>query len=149
MKIEPFLLASTVNVVIGQRLIRQLASEKDAYTLTSAEIAQLAKTVDLDHVLKFLKEEKVVDDKATWETIPFYHPRKTSESEDGFKSRVGIHEVLKVSPAIRELIMSGKTSQEIEIQAKKEGMITMIEDGIFKAVQGHTTIEEVLRVVSE
>ena len=61
----------------------------------------------------------------------------------------GIHEVLKVTTAIRDLIMKGATSTEIEDQAKKEGMLTMLEDGMFKAVQGVTTVEEVLRVVSE
>jgi type IV pilus assembly protein PilB len=112
-------------------------------------LTQLGKTVDLDHVLNFLKEEKIIQKNATWESIPFYKPKKSSESEDGFKGRVGIHEVLKVTPTIRELIMQGKTSRDIEEQAKKEGMMTMIEDGIFKAVEGKTTIEEVLRVVSE
>ncbi|MCC2630350.1 MAG: Tfp pilus assembly protein PilB, type pilus assembly protein PilB [Candidatus Paceibacter sp.] len=149
MKIEPFLLVSTISVIVGQRLIRKLGTEKEQYLLTNAEIAQLGKSVDLEHVLKFLKEEKIVASDAKWETIPFFRPKKSSETEDGFKGRVGIHEVLKVSPAIRELIMQGKTSRDIEEQAKKEGMITMIEDGIFLAVQGQTTIEEVLRVISE
>lgn len=149
MKIEPFLLVSTINVIIGQRLIRSLTSAKEQFFLSKAELAQLAKTVDLDHVLKYLKEEKVVDQKADWDAVPFYRPKKSDESEDGFKGRVGIHEVLKVTPTIREMVMQGKTSREIEEQAKKEGMMTMLEDGIFKAVQGHTTIEEVLRVISE
>ncbi len=149
MKVEPFLLVSTLNVIIGQRLIRQLTSEKEAYKLTSAEIAQLGKTVDLTRVLKFLKEEKIVKSNVDWDAIPFYKPKASAEAEDGFKGRVGIHEVLKVTAPIRELIMQGKTSRELEEQAKKEGMTTMIEDGIFKAAQGLTTIEEVLRVVSE
>ena len=57
--------------------------------------------------------------------------------------------MLNVSSAIKDIIVKGGTSEDIEIQAKKEGMITMLEDGIFKAAQGLTTIEEVLRVVSE
>ena len=149
MKVEPFLLVSTLNVIIGQRLIRQLTSEKEPYTLSAAEIAQLGKTVDLVRVLTFLKEEKIVKNNVDWDAIPFYKPKPSTEAEDGFKGRVGIHEVLKVSAPIRELIMQGKTSRELEEQAKKEGMTTMIEDGIFKAAQGLTTIEEVLRVVSE
>jgi type IV pilus assembly protein PilB len=149
MKVEPFLLVSTLNVIIGQRLIRQLTSEKEPYKLSAAEITQLGKTLDLTRVLKFLKEEKIVKNNADWDSIPFYKPKGSAEAEDGFKGRVGIHEVLKVTPPIRELIMQGKTSRELEEQAKKEGMTTMIEDGIFKAAQGLTTIEEVLRVVSE
>ena len=74
---------------------------------------------------------------------------KSAECEEGYRGRIGIHEVLKVTPTIKELILKGATSDEVEAQAKKEGMMTMIEDGIFFAAQGVTTIEEVLRVVSE
>ncbi len=149
MEIEPFLIVSTVNVIISQRLVRRLTPTKDKYFLTPAEIDVLSKTVNLDHVLTALKEENIVAPNATWKEIPFYHPKKSEESEDGYKGRVGIHEILKMSPVIRELIMKGETPVAIEAQAKKEGMTTMIEDGIMKAVQGVTTIEEVLRVVSE
>jgi type II secretory ATPase GspE/PulE/Tfp pilus assembly ATPase PilB-like protein len=61
----------------------------------------------------------------------------------------GIHEVLKMTSTLKELIIKGASSDEIEKQAKKEGMMSMIEDGLFKAVQGMTTVEEVLRVISE
>ena len=103
----------------------------------------------MDRVLKFLKEEKIVAEKDTWKTINFYKPKISSENPDGYSGRIGIHEVLKISSTIRELIMKGETGESIEAQAKKEGMMTMIEDGIFKAAQGQTTIEEVLRVVTE
>jgi type IV pilus assembly protein PilB len=149
MKVEPFLIVSTLNVVIAQRLVRKLTDKKEKYFLTEAEIETLKKTVDLDRVLKFLKEEKVVEGKVSWEKIPFYRPKTGVDPEQAFSGRVGIYEVLKVSPAIKELVMQGKTDKEIEKQAKEEGMLSMIEDGIFKAVQGQTTIEEILRVVSE
>jgi type IV pilus assembly protein PilB len=149
MKVEPFLIVSTVNIIIGQRLIRRLTSSKVQYFMSDAEFDHLKKLIDTDRVLNFLKEEKVVDKNATWQKIPFYKPQQSAEAEDGFKGRIGIHEVLKVSPAIRELIMQGKTAADLEVQAKKEGMITMIEDGIFKAAEGMTTIEEVLRVITE
>lgn len=149
MKIEPFLLVSTVNVIIAQRLVRKLADPKEKYFLTKAEIAQLGKTVDLDRVLHALKTEKIVKGDVSWEKIPLYKPQPSKESEEGYSGRIGIHEILKVSPAIKELIMKGATAADIEVQAKKEGMLTMIEDGLFKAVQGITTIEEILRVVSE
>lgn len=149
MDIEPFLIVSTVNVIIAQRLVRRLCNAKEKYFLTPAEIEALKKTVNLDHVLKVLKDENIVAPDAEWKNIPFYKPEKSADSEDGYKGRVGIHEVLKMSPAIRELIMKGETSVHIEEQARKEGMTTMLEDGIVKSVQGLTTIEEVLRVVSE
>lgn len=149
MKIEPFLIVSTVNVMIAQRLVRRLAVSKEKYFLTKEEMATLKKTIDLDHVMKVLKDEGVVSSNTSWNDIPFYRPQKSSDSEDGYKGRVGIHEVLRMSPAIRAMVLSGGTASMIEEQAKKEGMITMIEDGIMKAAQGITTIEEVLRVVSE
>lgn len=148
MKIEPFLLVSTINIIIAQRLVRRLSETKEKIFLSKAELAALGKTVDLDRVLAALKEEKVVKEGDTWDKIPFWKA-VPGKDDDGFKSRVGIHEVLRVTPAIKELIIKGGTTEAIEAQSKKEGMLTMIEDGIFKSVQGMTTIEEVLRVVSE
>ena len=149
MKCEPFLIVSTVDLIIGQRLVRKLAVSKEKQFLTKAGMESLKKLVDLERILKQLREEKIVDKFASWEKIPFYRPKKSAEAEDGYKGRIGIYEVLKVTPSIRELVMKSATPKIIEEQAKKEGMLTMIEDGIFKAVQGLTTIEEVLRVVSE
>ncbi len=146
---EPFLIVSTIEVIIGQRLIRLLCSSKEEYTLTPSEITKLGNVVDLDAVLNVLKEEKIVDKQATWENIPFYKEKSTPECKDGFSGRLGIHEVLYMSDAIKGLIMKGATSEEIERQAKSEGMMTMIEDGIYKAAKGITTIEEVLRVIAE
>jgi type IV pilus assembly protein PilB len=148
MKIEPFLLVSTINIIIAQRLVRRLSEKKEKYLLTKDELAVLAKSVDLDRVLKALKEEKIVKSTDDWSKIYFWKP-VPGKDDDGYKSRVGIHEVLKVTPTIKELIIKGATGDEIEKQAKKEGMLTMLEDGIFNAVQGNTTIEEVLRVISE
>ncbi len=148
MKIEPFLLVSTLNIIIAQRLVRRLSDKKEKYKLSKDELAVLKKTVDLDRVLKALRDEKIVKANEDWEDISFWKP-VASKDDDGYKSRVGIHEVLKVSNSIKDLIIKGATSAEIEAQAKKEGMLTMLEDGIFNAVQGNTTIEEVLRVISE
>ncbi len=148
MKIEPFLLISTIDVIVAQRLVRRLSENKKKYILTDDEITSLGKTVDLNKVLQALKTEKVVKPADTWDKIPFWKAVE-SKDDDGYKGRVGIHEVLKVSQSIKELIIKGSTTADIEAQAKKEGMLTMIEDGIFNAVQGTTTIEEVLRVISE
>ena len=81
--------------------------------------------------------------------IPFYKPKGSEESKDGFKGRLGIHEVLKVTATIKEMILKGSSVDETEKVAKEEGMMTMLEDGIFLAAQGITSTEEVLRVVSE
>jgi type IV pilus assembly protein PilB len=148
MKVESFLLVSTLDIVIGQRLVRRLTDAKEKYDLSKAEFAQLEKIVDMNRVLEALKTEKIVKPDCAWKDIPFYKP-VAGVDDDGFRGRVGIHEVLKMSQSIKDLIMKGATSGEIEVQAKKEGMLTMLEDGIFKCASGMTTIEEVLRVVSE
>lgn len=149
MKVEPFLLVSTINVIVAQRLIRKLTPSKEQYFLSKAELDRLKQVIDMERVLQVLVEEKIIAKGTSWEKIPFYKPVKSSDAEDGYKGRVGIHEILKVTQTIRELIMQGKTSKDIEDQARKEGMVTMIEDGIIMAVLGLTTIEEVFRVVSE
>ena len=149
MKIEPFLLVSTIDIIIAQRLVRRLSETKEKHILTKDERAVLAKTVDLDRVLKALKEEKIIEGKKDWDEIPFWRPVSAGEGDNGYKGRIVIAEVLKMSQPIKELVIKGSSTNDIEIQAKKEGMLSMIEDGIFKAVQGLTTIEEVLRVISE
>lgn len=149
MKCEPFLLVSTLKIVIAQRLVRRLADSKERYFLTKEELVSISKKIDMDNVLKLLKLENIVSQKDDWTTIPFFKPKVTNETEDGYHGRIGIHEVLRMTPTVKELVVKGGTSDEIEAQARKEGMMTMIEDGIFKAVQGYTTIEEILRVVSE
>ena len=149
MKIEPFLLVSTINIVIAQRLIRKLTRAKEKYILSKDELASLARIVNLDKVLATLKEENIVGKNDNWENIYFYKAKGSTDSKDGYSGRIGIHEILKISPIIRDLVIKRVTSQDIETQAKKEGMLTMIEDGIFKCVTGMTTIEEVLRVVTE
>ena len=149
MGVEPFLIVSTVKTVIAQRLVRKLCSTKEKYFLNKAELSALEKIIDLDRMLKLLKEEKVISEDAKWEEIPFYREKKSVDCESGYSGRVGIHEVMVMSSAIKELVLKGASGDEIEEQAKKEGMMTMLEDGIYQAVLGLTTTEEVLRVVSE
>jgi len=149
MGVEPFLIVSTVKTIIAQRLIRKLTSTKEKYFLSEPEIKNLSRLVDLDRMLEMLKAEKLVGPTATWDKINFYKAVKSEDAPDGYASRVGIHEVLKVSATIRELILKGSSQDEIEIQAKKEGMMTMLEDGVYQAVLGNTTLEEIFRVVSE
>ncbi len=149
MKVEPFLIVSTVKTIIAQRLVRKLHATKEQYFMNQTEQDALAKVVDLDKLLKNLIDEKVVASGTTWDKVPFYKPKGSEEAPDGYEGRIGIHEVVKVTGSIKELILNGSSSDEIEKQARKEGMITMLEDGIFLAAQGITTTEEVLRVVSE
>jgi type IV pilus assembly protein PilB len=150
MKAEPFLIASTLNVVIGQRLVRQICPDSSIkYHLNVKEIAVLAKEIDLEKILVVLKKEKIIANNAIWETIDFYRPQESEICPGGYKGRVGIREVLEVSAKIKELIIASASSDEIQKIAEEEGMITMLEDGFIKAAQGLTSIEEVLRVSRE
>jgi type IV pilus assembly protein PilB len=149
MRVEPFLISSTIEIIIAQRLVRRLCSEKEEYYLSAPDLKDLEKEVDLDRVLWLLKQEKVVDASAQWKHIPFYRPKATPDCQTGYRDRIGIHEILIMTPTIKELVMKNVSADEIDAQARKEGMITIAEDGIFQAAQGITTIEEVLRVMRE
>ena len=149
MGVEPFLLVSTLRVVVGQRLVRKLTAEKSPHELSRDEQAQLDRIVDQGAVLRALKEEKAVAKDSTWKNIPFFSPKESELSQTGYAGRVGIYEVLPVTATIKELMMKNTGGDELETQARSEGMLSMTEDGIFKAAQGLTTIEEVLRVITE
>lgn len=149
MGIEPFLIVSTLRVIIGQRLVRRLSADHEQYELSRDEAANLEHLVDTGTVFQALKEEKAVAANATWKNVPFFKPHENGQSPSGYSGRMGIYEILLVTPTIKELIMAGADGDKIEAQARKEGMLTMSEDGIFKAAQGITTIEEVLRVITE
>jgi len=136
MGVEPFLIASTVNIAIGQRLVRMICPEcKVQKRLTDDEIAAL-KTFVPDGILGNHRDF-------------FIGAGCKSCDMSGFKGRMGIHEVLEVNEKIRELIMRRVTASELKKVAIQEGMIPMLEDGIQKAIQGITTIEEVFRVFHE
>jgi type IV pilus assembly protein PilB len=149
MKVEPFLISSTLNLILAQRLVRRLCGEREKYYLKESELDNISKYCDLDRILKILREEKLAKPGQPITKIPFYKPKPTKECPDGYKGRIGIFEVLPVTQTIKELIVKEATADQIEEQAKKEGMITMVEDGFVKAAQGITSIEEVLRVIIE
>mgnify|MGYP001564340713 CR=1 FL=1 len=149
MGVEPFLLVSTVRVIIGQRLVRKLCDSKEVYALDASTRAKITNEESFQAAFKALRDEKLVKANTTLDDLSFYHPKPSPGCEDGYKSRIGIHEVLSVSPAIREVILHSSTSDAIEAQAKKEGMLTMLEDGLYKAARGITSLEEVLRAVTE
>ncbi|MBI4099227.1 Flp pilus assembly complex ATPase component TadA [Candidatus Parcubacteria bacterium] len=149
MQVEPFLIASTVNLIVAQRLVRKLCDDKEKYRFTQEQVAILKRDVDLDGVLEILKRDRVITKNAAWTDIDLYRPKPSTDCPDGYKGRVGIYEALSVTSTIRELITKSATADELEAQARREGMDTMVEDGFVKAVQGLTTVEEVLRVIRE
>ncbi len=149
MKAEPFLISSTLNCILAQRLVRRLCEEKEGYTLKESEIENLKKYCDPEKILEILKEEKLAEPKQTLKDIKFYRPKPSKDCPDGYRGRIGIYEVLSVTETIKELIVKEATSDQTQRQAQKEGMRIMTEDGFIKAAQGVTSIEEVLRVITE
>lgn len=144
---EPFLISSTLNVILAQRLVRKLCPEKLKYKLGKTEIKNLEKNCDLNRILEILKKEKTVEKKGGWPNIEFYRPKPSKNCSEGYKGRIGIYEVLLATESIKELIIRRTSANQIQKQAQKEGMRTMVEDGFLKTSQGITSIEEVLRVI--
>lgn len=149
MGIEPFLLASTLRVIVGQRLVRKLTETKESYTLDATMRSKIGTKEQFAAAFKALRDENLVGKDSTIDDLAFFRPAPATEDADGYKSRIGIHEVLAVSPTIREIMLHTSTSDAIEEQAKKEGMLTMFEDGLYKAARGITSVEEVLRAITE
>ncbi len=149
MGVEPFLLASTLNLVLAQRLIRTLCEGKEKYKLKQEELKNLTKYCDVKRIEGVLAEEKILKSKQNLQDVDFCRPKPSKECPEGYRGRIGIYEVLAVTESQKELIAKESTSDEIEKRASQEGMRLMIEDGFCKAAQGITSIEEVLRVIIE
>lgn len=156
MGIEPFLIASTIRTVIGQRLLRKNSDRTENYQSSPAETAEISETIG-SLLPKTEADRQKVSEFLGYENLPLsaqnaYTLTKGIDGPDspgGYKGRLGIYEAFEVSPAIQELILKRSTSAEIQKAAQKEGMITMRQDGCFKAITGLTTLKEVDRVASE
>ena len=165
MGIEPFLIASTVKAVIGQRLVRRLCTQcRQQYTPDQTELDSIEKSFNITpEVLERLHK---LDEQAASENIGGDAPLATTDTtittlwkqnpegcddcgHTGFRGRIGIYETLGMSNTIQKLITSNATSNDIQDESVKEGMLTMQTDGLIKAFRGATTVEEVLRVTRE
>jgi len=150
MEVEPFLITSTLNIIMAQRLVRKFHSEKEKYFLTKEDVENLKKYCDTKRITKLMQDEKLL--KKGEEDItkaPFYRPKPSKDSKTGYRGRLAIVEVFAVSEAIKKLIITKASTQDIANQAISEGMRTMFEDGFIKAAQGLTSLEEVLRVIND
>ncbi|RWZ79521.1 MAG: type II/IV secretion system protein [Candidatus Chaera renei] len=155
MGIEPFLIASTVNTVIGQRLVRRVADERDTYQSSALEAQSIHETIG--HLLPKTKQDvAAVSEDLGYKDLPLsgqnaytlVKGKDTPQSPEGFKGRVGLFEVMDITEEIQNLIVKRSTSAEIQKQAIAQGMITMRQDGYMKALQGVTTLGEVNRVAA-
>lgn len=157
MDIEPFLIASVVRVVIGQRLVRRLVPEDcEQYTPSEEERKEIERVfsikskADWDAILKLVQEAQEHFGQPKSTKLMLWRPKADLPNErTGYKGRMGIYEVLKNTENVQKLIVSNATSEEIQAQSIKEGMVTMQLDGLIKALLGMTSIEEILRVTRE
>jgi len=157
MNIEPFLIASTVRVVIGQRLVRKLVPEEsESYTPDEKEVKEIEHAFgikgqeDWKRIGALLESAQAAYQKEKTSKLTFWRPKKDlADDKTGYRGRMGIYEALTVSPEIQKLIMSNGTSEEIQNEAMKAGMLTMQMDGLIKAMLRLTSIEEILRVTRE
>jgi len=158
MNIEPFLIASTVNTIIGQRLVRRVAEKRESYKSNPIETQNILTTVG--HLLpKTQADVARVSQDLGYKDLPLAGQSAytlvrgidspSGSSTRGYSGRAGIYEVMDVNESIQGLIVAHATSSEIQRKAQQQGMITMRQDGYLKALQGITTIEEVNRVTSD
>ncbi len=156
MGIEPFLIASTVNTIIGQRLVRRVAVKREVYQSNPIETQNILTTIG--HLLpKTAADVAVVSQDLGYKDLPLagqsaYTLVKGIDSPQaprGYSGRAGLYEVMDVNNDIQNLIVARATSSEIQRLAVSQGMVTMRQDGYLKALQGITTIEEVNRVAAD
>lgn len=157
MKVEPFLIASTINVVMGQRLVRRVC-EKCRKPAQSTEAAVTMINRQVGHLLPKTPEEvTAVSQELGYDNLPIlnekaytlYKGEGCSECSDGYKGRVGIYEIFEMNKDIEALLLKQAPTSDIQRQAQQDGMLTMQQDGILKTLTGVTTIEEVARVSSD
>ncbi|PIR93493.1 hypothetical protein COT99_00435 [Candidatus Falkowbacteria bacterium CG10_big_fil_rev_8_21_14_0_10_43_10] len=152
MGIPTFLVASTTNLIIAQRLVRKICRECiQSYNLSEEELGQLKKQINVEKILSILKTEKVVaDSEKSFGKLLFYKGKGCSEcSNTGYKGRTGIYETLNITPELSKLIAKGAVESDLRQEVERQGIIKIIEDGFIKAKNGITTLEEVLRVTKE
>lgn len=144
MGIEPFLLSSTLNLVIAQRLVRTLCDScKKMAPMDDAMKNTLADIVNMDHMLKLIEKD-------SWDSVVLYAASGCSQCRGGYKGRMGIYEMFEMTDSIQRLVSSPVAAHDITVAVREDqDMISMLEDGIMKAVQGSTSVEEVVRVANE
>jgi type IV pilus assembly protein PilB len=152
MDVEPFLVSSTLNIVIAQRLVRRICLDCIfSFKLTAEELKSLAKEFDLDTMLTRFKTQGLVDKKIkTFGELTFYRGKGCSRChQSGYSKRISVFELLQNTEAVQKCLIRNASSNEIQKVAMEEGMVTIFEDGMQKALLGITTIEEVLRIKRE
>ena len=155
MGVEPFLIASTINTVIGQRLVRRVAPDKETYQSTEMETEMIKSSVGYLLPKNQAEMQSAEEDLgysnlplATSQSFTLTKGKDTPTTPGGYKGRIGLYEVMEITDEIQQLIIKHATSSQIQKVGVAQGMIPMHEDGMLKALQGLTTVEEVNRVAA-
>ena len=152
MVIPAFLIATTTNVIVAQRLVRKICPNCiQSYNLDKNTVEELEEQMDVPTLLKTMESQKaIIDSKGGLKSILFYHGKGCKKCSDtGYKGRIGIYETMEITEELSSLILKKGNSSEIKKLAIEQGMLTIIEDGFIKAKNGITTIEEIMRVTKE
>lgn len=152
MDVPAFLIATTTNVIVAQRLLRKICPHCiQSYNLEKEAIDEIAKHFDVETLLLNMEKRKIISDaKQGLESLLFYRGKGCNKcSNSGYKGRIGIYETLEITEEMRSLIMKKVSADDITAQAEKQDMLKMFEDGFIKAKNGITTLEEVMRVTKE
>jgi type IV pilus assembly protein PilB len=151
MGIAPFLVASTTNLIVAQRLVRKICVNcSSAYQLSKQNIEELAQELDLKSIIKTLEREKAVSANQNLETLTFYRGKGCRQcNNEGYRGRIGIYETFEITEEVSDLILKRASDTELKKAAIAQNMLTMLEDGFIKALKGVTTIEEILRAARE
>ncbi|MFA6421983.1 MAG: GspE/PulE family protein [Candidatus Buchananbacteria bacterium] len=151
MQVPTFLIASTINVVVAQRLVRKICKNCiESFNLDKKTIDELEQQFDLDKLQKNLSQQGYLMKGQDFKSILFFRGKGCQQCGDsGYKGRIGIYETLEIDDEISELILKRASRDELEKTAIEKGMTTVLQDGFIKAKAGITTIEEVLRVTQE
>ncbi len=151
MGVPTFLLSSTINLIIAQRLVRKICLYCiQSYNLNEEKIRELEKEFDLKSILKTLEQKRVIKTGTDLKSILFSRGIGCKRCNgEGYRGRIGLYEILEITKELRELILTRPSVEEIQNLARKQGMVTIAEDGFIKTIKGITTIEEIIRVTKE
>jgi type IV pilus assembly protein PilB len=143
--------AFTANMIVAQRLVRKICKNcPQPYKLSKQQLKELGELYDVDKLTEQLIANGFMEKGMTLDKADFFHGAGCKQcNNEGYKGRQGIYEVLEISKGIQELINKNASSSEIMDAAEKEGMISIVVDGFAKALQGITSLEEIMRVTKE
>jgi len=154
MDVEDYLLVSTVNAIVAQRLVRRICTKCKKPFTPPAEIQQeirgILHDVDEAKLLSLYKDKSIIESfqKLKENELQLYRGEGCDEcNKTGYSGRVGLFEVLNMSEEIMDMVLNHSSASKIGQQAQKEGMLTLQQDGVLRVLEGLTTLEEVMRVI--